>query len=194
MLTPTQTPWHLWGNSQTITAPANAFTNPNRNDQRITLNRVQYGRPETWRFLFSYRLISGPNAPVNQANVSVWIDLLTGIGRSVIRIPFWLNLPSINWSGGNFPIGVVEWRNQTERAGTEISPGVFETLTSDQIVGQDITAEVTVSFTTDLPGTPPPVVVEVSGQWSPSTHVRPDWYLLDKELAEQFPGGEIGAR
>jgi len=188
----------MWGNTQEVSAPPNAFTNPNANEQKITLCRVGYNRPDTWRFLLSAQLKSAPATAVgDQANVSVWFELYTGIGRSVMRLPFWVTLPGWNWNFGlAVPINVVDWTNQAQ-AGVATSftdevPAVTTTypIFTDEIVGHDMTLIAHVNFVTDIPGVTQPAIVEVNAQFAPNTHVRPDWMQVDKPPAEQFAGGE----
>lgn len=196
------TPWLTWGNTQNITVPADLFTNPNVHEQQVTLLRAAYGRPETWRFLFAARMLSAPVAGAGkQANASVWLELFTGIGRSAIRLPFWIFLAEWNW---NNPLPVpspneVQWTTQAKSGDqtwiTDETPQVTTTapVLTDLIVGQDMTVVAHAVFNTDIVN-PTPIVIEVSGQWAPNTHVRPDWMQVDAPPAEQFAGGEIKGR
>lgn len=170
-------------------------------EKQVTLCRAAYGRPETWRFLFSARLISAPATGVaDQANVSMWFELFTGIGRSAIHIPFWINLPSYVWNfGAAVPANLVTWTNvaRTDNTSFSIDSGGVSwdtTILTDQIIGQDITVVAHAKFTTDIPGVTQPAILEVSGQISPNTHVRPDWMQVDALPAEQFAGGEVKGR
>ena len=192
-------PWHLWGNTQVVEALPNAFTNPNINDKQITLCRVGYGRPETWRFMLSARLISAPaTGPADQANASVWFELMTGIGRSAIVLPFWVQLPSWSWNFGatvpvNLPFWTAKARTDSElfSIDNQATPVAWTTTDLvDTIIGQDMTLVAHVSFTTNIPGVTEPAVVEVSGQFAPNTHVRPDW-LMKGPPELRFAGGEV---
>jgi len=200
-------PWQMWGNTQIVVAPANLFTNPNVHEQQITLLRVQYNRPETWRFLFSARILQAQDAePTFQSHLSLWFELFTGIGRSAIKIPFWVGLPEYVWIGGGggaAPLNLVEWTNVAAGSqesfsltsapdGTQISQTTAPVFT-DTIVGQDMTVVAHVNYTTDRPDATP-AQVEVSGQFAPNVHVRPDWFQLDSSPGEQFAGGEVKGR
>jgi hypothetical protein len=198
-------PWQMWGNTQELVAPPNAFTNPNAADKQVTLCRVTYGRPDTFRFLVSAFLKSAPaTAPGEQANASVWFELMTGIGRSSIILPFWIQLGSWQWNGGA-PVptgrGGQIWTNQAA-TGTPVfsvddqTPQVswISTSYTDQIVGQDMTLVAHATFTTDIANVTEPAIFEVSGQFAPNTHVRPDWMQIDAGPREQFAGGEIKGR
>ncbi len=195
-------PWHLWGNTQVFDVRASAFTNPNANDNNQTMVRIAYGRPETWRFLLAYKILAAPSAPVNQANISVWFEMITGHGRAAVRLPFWATMQSSDWSGGSPPLNLMIFTTRAsgdsaqsivnlDNGGTQI----FGTasLPSDQVVGQDITVKANMSFTTDLP-LPQTAKVEVSCLFAPNSHVRPDWYRIDEPEAVQFPGGEVGSQ
>lgn len=193
-------PWHLWGNTQPLIVEPNAFTNPNVHDQATTLLRVAYKRPETWHFLFSARILNAPAAGgAEQGTISVWFELFTGIGRSAIRLPFWVVLPSWSWSGSAAPTtlayassagtGVESISITTDPGGAMISSTRVPVMT-DQIVGQDMTVIAHPTFTTNIAGATA-AQVEVSGQFAPASHVRPDWYRNDGPAETQFPGSEI---
>lgn len=196
-------PWQMWGNTQLVQLQANAFTTPNLFEKQISLLRVQYNRPETWRFLFAAHIVSGGAAtgPGENAQLAIWFELFTGIGRSAIKIPFWITLPIFNWSGGSaVPANLVEWTNQaaTSDVATSFTDETPQVVTrgqvfSDEIVGQDITVVAHVNYTTDVVAAPP-INVEVSGQFAPNVHIRPDWLRVDGEMAEQFTGGELKGR
>lgn len=210
-------PWQMWGNTQLIAAPPNTFTDPNVSEQKISLCRVAYNRPETWRFLLAAKLVSAPaTGGGDQANVSLWFELMTGIGRSAIILPFWASLPGWQWNfGASVPVNLTDWTNWTSGSNlgrtitdaftsvTDETPPVTTTfpqilssftIPTDTIIGQDMTLVAHVNFVTDIPGVTQPAVVEVSAQFAPNTHVRPDWMQVDAGPREQFPGGEIRGR
>jgi len=196
-------PWQMWGNTQPLTLQPNAFTNPNIFEQQISLLRVQYNRPETWRFLFAAHIVSGGSATGagQNANVALWFELFTGIGRSAIKIPFWVTMPGWSWNNGlAVPTNQVQWTNEAPTSDVSVAisdqaPPVItrSPIFSDEIVGQDITVVAHVNYVTDVPGALP-IVVEVSGQFAPNVHVRPDWSRLDVPASEQFAGGELKGR
>ena len=198
----TTPPWHRWGNTQQIVVPADLFTNPNQHEQQITLCRVEYARPETWRWLLSARLVRAPSTAIGQnANFGVWFELFAGVGRANIRIPFWVTLPGGSWNGGAAPpLNLVQWTTKAQHSLTTFSsdssgpPPLTWTTTDlpDILVADHITIVAHAVFNTDLVA-PPPIIVEVSGALAPNSHVRPDWYM-DTNEQEQFPGGETGGR
>jgi hypothetical protein len=196
-------PWQMWGNTEIVTVAPNAFSNPNVNEKLATLCRVNYKRPETWRFLFSARILDATPAGVGeQSNLSVWFELYTGIGRSAIRIPFWVTLPAYTWSNSNAPIGLVKWTNRASTSDVALTitndpAGVFISSSqvpvfSEEIVGQDLTVIAHVNHTSNVPGAAD-ARVEVNGQFSPNAHVRPDWYRNGPE-EQAFPGAEVEGR
>lgn len=194
-------PWQQWGNTQLLTVPADLFTNPNVHEQQVTLLRVQYNRPETWRFLFSARIVSAPVVgALEQANAGVWFELITGIGRSAMRIPFWVTLPSWTWNFGAAVPNLVFWTNQAPTSDVSVSVSsdvvpisVSSQIFSDLIVGQDISVVAHAVFNSDAVA-PAPAVIEVSGHFAPNVHVRPDWLQVDAPPSEQFSGGELKGR
>lgn len=212
-------PWHMWGNTQRLrtTVQDSAATANDRITTGGQLARVSYGRPETWRWLFQARLISGPNSPVNATSLEVSFQLVAGIGRSNIRLVTAgiaaqdqsFERYDFQWGPlGPFPAGVHLYSTQclapnrlyrtdppfpdqtgNAAAGSE-SASVIETITA-----QDIQLNVRLVALAP-PGTVTigqQVEVEVSGHFAPNAHVRPDWFQ-DGPRARQFPGGETGAR
>lgn len=185
-------PWLLWGNTQVMNVAASAGASANEGNTN-TLVRIAYNRPETWRFLFAARIISAPETgPGELAQLNVWFELITGIGRAAIQIPFFSNIPDFNWDNGVAVPTEVRWINQAfvQLPGPAFTQPLIFTET---ITGQDLTVVAHARFATDIPSAAP-CVVEVSGQFAPNVHVRPDWSRLDVSEAEQFPGGETGGR
>lgn len=183
-------PWLLWGNTQQIEVAASPGASANEGNTN-TLVRISYNRPETWRFLFAARIISAPDTgPAENAQLNVWFELLTGIGRAAIQLPFFSNIPDFVWNGGAAVPEEVRWTNLAFNQ----LPGFAVTLVpTETITGQDLTLVAHVRFATDIVS-PPAAVVEVSAQFAPNVHVRPDWSRLDVSEAEQFAGGETGGR
>lgn len=193
-------PWHLWGNSQVIACSDTIVQSNAGNEGQLI--RIAYGRPETWQFLFAARLLEGTQAPADTGNtVNVQFDLTTGIGRSQIIIPAF-ELYRFAWgragSAQNAPIGSMKWSSQSLGM-RRLDPAFPATPVSDpddwdadgrslsnpvtEIVGQDIQLRciVTAASLTSVTAK-----VEVSAQFAPRTHVRPEWWL------DTFPGGEAG--
>jgi hypothetical protein len=188
-------PWVLWGNTIPLSAPPSPLAGDADNVSSLTLCRVQYNRPETWRFLFSARIISAPEAAAGEsAQLEVSFKLLTGIGRSAIIIPTFSLMPLFAWDGiGPVPIPRTPfWTNQ---ATYDVPPAIAADLRrfTDTVVGQDMTLTAEALFRTDIAGATP-AVVEVSAQFAPNVHVRPDWFQIDGHAGEQFSGAETKGR
>jgi hypothetical protein len=196
MLIPTQPPWSLWGNSQTIDLPPVApvnFVTPLPN----TLVRVQYGRPETWRFLFHVQNQTQGLAntlPGETAQIEVSFDVIVGVGRSAVTIPDFKTFAFIYGNGGFLFAGWTAFATSTfgvnQIGGTPDPPPLI-----DLIPGQDITIVAKAAHLSDsvVPGASPTAKVAISAMLTPNVHVRPDWHL-DSGLQNQFQGGEIGGR
>ncbi len=210
------TPWHMWGNSQvleTIVQDSSAATRTNTPGQLV---KISYKRPETWNWLFAAKLVSGPDSPVNETQIEVAFDLMIGIGRSAIL----LQSAGVNqdkafeqfffqWGPvGPFPRGAQLYSTQVlapnrtlrtdapfpDQTGNAVA-GNQSASPIDQIVAEDI------NLACRLIALAPPgsasigkkVSVEVSAQFAPKTHIRPDWYL-NAPPEQVFPGGETEGR
>jgi len=194
----TAEPWHLWGNSQQLVVPADLFTNPDQHEQQFTLIRVEYGRPDSWRFQLSASIIDAPQTgPSEQANLLVYFELFAGVARSNMHIPFWVQFEAWDWNlGATVPRGDVKWATSAPSGLFQTwfdnqSPQVVTTapVLSDIIVADHITIVAHAIFTTDIPNAGP-ATVEINGQVAPQTHIRPEWYKAEPE----FNGGEDEGR
>lgn len=200
-----QPPWHMWGNSQTIDLflPAAASQVPATKGQ---LTRVAYGRPETWHWLFTARLISADNAdPLEPLQISIVWELTVGIGRSMQQNLGFDNF-NILWGTPTSPSdlaprGTLLWATQTyqqplRRAIFNFDPLLEPPNLIDEIVAQDI--QLNVRAVLSSPVTPRTndkrAQLEIGAQWAPKNHIRPDWLQLDVPPEAQFPGEEVGGR
>lgn len=207
-----QPPWHLWGNSQTIEFPVETIAAP-RSGITNQLIKISYKRPETWHWMFQARLIDGPplNTPDFFTDIIVHWELIVGIGRSMQRMAFESSgsnfaIPPFEqyrfrWSAPDpFPRNAVIWTTQANAPGRFFgfdSPPSFSASTVNQIVAQDIQLQVqcvalTVEDNVAVAGRN--LKVEVSAQFAPVVHVRPDWLHPTAPIEQQFPGDEIGGR
>lgn len=204
-------PWHMWGNSQTLSVLDSAsVVTPATEGQLI---RIGYGRPDTWHWVFFARILEAPSMPGGSSTVlSLSFELTIGVGRAVIVIP---QFELFTWSWGdavqpvNPPLNRVKWSSQalgrcrvdttnasffdpwsTAPVPDVTNPnGVTNTRSVsnvvDKIVAQDIQLRALLLMTTTLP-TEQIAKVEVGALFSPKTHLRPEWNL------HRFPGGEEG--
>jgi hypothetical protein len=184
----------MWGNTQVATVVPTLININQIPENANTMVRATYGRPETWRFLFHTVIESGgtDSAIGETALLEINYDLIVGIGRSAVKIVNFATL-LYDWSGGlsvfrGQPLFVTQTRGFNQIGGTPDPAPLI-----DQFVAQDITIVANAAYLTDVPGAVP-VKVAVSAQIAPNHHQRPDWFLMDKDLPEQFPGAEIGGR
>lgn len=203
-------PWHLWGNSQTITVPVETV-GALRFGNTGQLIKIAYKRPESWHWLFNAKLISGPaNTPTFFTRVFVHWDLITGVGRT--NIPIISNpqaVPNVVIRGfeeyvfkwgpvtPDFPTNAQIYSTQANAPPREYdADGPFPDTGPpiSEIVAQDLQLAVRVVALTvvdNVAAVGQPVTVEVSAVFAPKTHVRPDWYNVAPPQVV-FAGGETG--
>lgn len=215
-------PWHLWGNSQLVRATVQSSAAVQRVATPGQLVKINYGRPETWQWLFAAKLVAGPPATVAEfLQVEVAFDLTVGIGRSAIQMPplgsnVFLDKAFeqyfFTWGGGAsvlFPVNVQLWTTEVLAPNRQFrtnapfpdqtgnaAAGSESASTISQIVAQDLQLNCRV-IALAPPGAPhigQQVTVEVAAQFAPMTHVRPDWQQHGAPPEVQFPGGEVPAR
>ena len=192
-------PWHLWGGRQTVSTTVETV-GAIRQGNVGQLAKVSYGRPETWHWYFSARLLKGPdNTAGFFTRIFVHWDVTLGIGRSTVDMAS-LDNPTIvrafddyqiQWGPVvlTFPTGLQIWTTQT-RAPSRIYTSDAFILGDEpiqQIVASDINLSVRVVALTvidNVAAVGQPVDVEVVGLFAPKTHIRPEWHL------HQFPAGE----
>jgi len=179
-------PWILWGTSSSnLAIDAATLGNTGKSAQ---LARIAYGRPENWRFAFQC-IVQSVTEPTNDFVLDVYFDLIFGVGRSKISIDSFehysfgfpggagLVLPQVFWS--------TEVKSPRRIIGDATSGGVC-----DHIVASDIQCNARVV----LLGSPPNTMqLEVTAQFAPNVHTRPDWHK-DPSTGGQFAGGEDGGR
>lgn len=173
----TEGPWKMWGNSQPIEFQAIGTGTEGNTEVPAAAQflRIDYGRPETWRFLF-FAQITNWSVQSEIADLQVFFDLTPGLGRAQSTIRgfehFVFSAPAVGqslWSTSvNGPVRDPDATDQTNRI--ELIPAQSITLGARMVVGS--------LNENDL------VQVIVSAYFSPNTHVRPEWY------SGQFPGGE----
>lgn len=194
-------PWHLWGNTQRIDAVVQDSSIAQRTASPGQLVKVEYGRPEVWRWLLSARLLEGPASPAVSTQVEVAFDVIVGIGRAAIimQSPGAVQDKAFEqfffqWGPlGPFPRQAHLYSSEVlapnrllttdppfpNQAGFPV-PGAFVTGPSviSELAAQDIQVSCRV-IALAPPGAASlgaTVTVEVSAQFAPVGHVRPEWY------------------
>jgi hypothetical protein len=175
-------PWHLWGTSSSnFSIEAATLGNTGKAAQ---LARIRYKRPENWRFAFQC-VVQQVSEPTNDFVLDVYFDLIFGVGRSKISIDAFEHY-SFGFAGGlGLVLPHVFWSTEVVSppriVGSAASSGVC-----DHIVASDIQCTARVV----LLGSPPNTMnLEVTAQFAPNVHVRPDWDK-DPHSGQQFSGGE----
>jgi len=146
------------------------------------LCKISYKRPDLWNWIFLAKHVT----------LTVHWDLTIGIGRAAIVIPDF-DVFSFNWNdGAAFPVNQQIWSMQTltpQKAFVAPPPVPPPTAIATNFPAQDIQLS-TRCFLAISGLAASPVTVELSGQFSPSTHVRPDWYQDERVPEVQFAGQE----
>lgn len=185
-------PWHMWGNAQRfeLTLLAGLQTSEVARGQML---KIEYGRPETWHWLFTCKFIEGDAAGVGeQLQLTVIWELTVGIGRTVQVNPAFDNF-NRTWTNAAMPLPLI-WTTETiqadpQRVGIAAPPFNF----IREIVAQDIQLNARIALLATPPvATPRRVVVELGAQMAPKTHVRPDWFQPRQPHEVLFAGNETG--
>jgi hypothetical protein len=217
-------PWHLWGNSQTLDAVVQTAAAGQVQPTTGQLVKISYKRPESWHWILSSRLISGPSgdlvAPAGAVSINVYFDLIIGTGRSAIVLQGLTGVGftsrsfeqhTFQWdaAGGGFPPGAKIWTTEVlapartfrtfppffNDTGNAVPPDESASVI-DKIVAQDIQLSCRVFATTGIANAAlgGTVQVEVSAAFAPAVHVRPDWYQRTAVSEAQFAGSETGGK
>lgn len=180
------TPWHMWGNSLVAHVDGGPGVPGSHNlATTLQLAKIAYGRPDTWKFFFSAKIIDVDVDLGLASNVQARYHLTTGIGRTqhtiqsfeVFYFPFtgFGNIGDQRYSCS--VIGV-------DRTGVD-PPTEAMTNIITEFPAQDIQLNVEVRYT----GGPPVaqgVTLAVDAYFAPQTHIRPEWF----DSIADFRGGE----
>jgi hypothetical protein len=188
------TPWHLWGSSVILDGTRGTGIDYLTNQ----VLRVNYKRPEHWRFWFGARLLGGDvvAGPLD-TQVEIVFNLILGIGRSAF------DTRQAALTSGNFcrflftvPVGSIPGQNvlNTKYRTTVLSPltndqDVTSATEIDHIVAEDIQCEAAMSIVVGAAGQR--VVAEATAFFAPNMHMRPDWFR-DAPDKVCFRGAETG--
>lgn len=153
-------PWHMWGSTQVISCSTAGGVGTVSSTQLV---RINYGRPEAWRFLAHVALPAGTPAA---ASITVNFKAIMGIGRASVTLS-----PLAQFTpGASLAIGASSWQTRS------FQPNFDGTLTTanpdDAMVAQDVQAWAEMTANVSALNVP----VQVSLMFAPNVHVRSDWY------------------
>lgn len=194
-------PWHMWGNGQTLdfTLASGNFAT----QQLGQLIKVAYGRPVTWRWLFTARLRSvSPTPPVGtDLAVQLAWELTVGIGRSMQQHPAFDVWNYLIPGGGPQSAGIL-WATQAiqpSSLGRFNAAGVIDPTPPPNVITEIVAQDIQLNVRANLllsgagVGYPYTATLEVGAQFAPLSHIRPDWFL-DGPAEQRFPGAEVGGK
>ena len=177
----TGTPWHMWGNSQTLTLNnATPLTGPLLT-QNTQLLQVMYARPESWTFVCEATLLDASLGPP-AGNLQAAFEIQIGMGRNTIVLP---NFCVFRWDPST-DVGVQRYCTTAVgplRFAGDTSPNLIESFAA-----QNIQSRVNVTWSS---GGVSVAHLEVSMQVAPRTHIRPEWFQdSDPHNVKKYRGGE----
>lgn len=179
-------PWHMWGAAAPIqldipdTSVAVGAGLVSASQQTT---RVDYGRPDTWKFFFAARVLSLASGAVN-ATFDVAFDVIFGLGRTSITLPNFELYTFTNYPAapGGGPPSQYIWSTEViapSRSVTDTNPSKVTSIVAQQI---NVNARVTLrniaapSFVK--------LSIEAHSYFAPLVHIRPEWE------EGRFPGDE----
>lgn len=195
-------PWHMWGTSERIFAPAVPAGTPNFESVNTgQLARINYKRPETWSFFFAGRILENAVSLGGDQLVEIIFDLNLGVGRSVFQTK--QTRPQNPLFAGNHGFCRLLWNIPPAGTGvgreakytTQVaSPLLNDNLTTalnviDWFPAQDINCQCQLIHTKSDPDQT--VLVEATAYFAPRTHLRPDWWRDLRDEGAIFRGGEV---
>lgn len=181
-------PWHMWGTSQRLQL---TVTNTGTGEGLFSsqLARVSYARPESWNFLFGFRIEGMTINPVDFV-IDVSFDVTVGIGRSVLQIPNFEFFHIANSGAVATTLPLLVWSTQVRSPARDqvlsaVPPVMDDPGVTDYIVAEDLQCGLRVR----TQGTLGVVDCEAFAFFSPRVHIRPEWFSAE---GEQFRGKETG--
>lgn len=156
----------MWGVEATVDLSQNPQVR-----RKVQLARVDYHRPESWRFILWAQT---PNFPA--PTLTVQFSLYTGIGRT--------NFVQEIWHEFIFSNGGRKWTSAVRAPAPDDAAPTDRPFLIDTVVGQNVNVAATVFS----PGVATPLVVQVGAMFAPATHVRPDWF---SNSPKAFEAGQL---
>lgn len=169
-------PWHMWGNSKVIDV-----TSAGASGQGVTqqIARVNYKRPETWRYFFVAETLSGNSTA--GGTVIVVLNASLGVGQAVVQVP----LATFKFTvGAGAIVPAIKFSNHFVGPPNDDTAAAVENV-MNHFVAQDIQAQVQVVYQSGVGDT---VKVRTTVFFAPEGHVRPEWFANE----QKFTGGEAG--
>lgn len=186
-------PWHMWGTSVRSTVVSGATGPANATVVTSQLAKINYKRPENWRFLFWGRLLGGTAGTSATTSVHALFDVFLGVGRSVLDTqkdilgtPANFNaFAQFRWNVA--PLTVPGQQNNNIKYASAVSSPPLDDSTSattiiDHLTAEDISCRVRLVMSSGDPGVE--VQAELGAFFAPNVHIRPDWF------SERYLGGE----
>ena len=193
-------PWTLWGKTETLeikqTPPIRTAT------QTSQLVKVNYKRPESWRFFLGAYLLTGdpvPAGPLSAVVVARYI-VTVGVGRSSFAThpndignngsatafgEFRWKIPPGATPGDSNQFGNVKWTTVVSTPPLDDTAPEPVRKDVDVIVSEDIQIQGE-AFTLIFPAPTWKCTISMTAYVAPNVHVRPDWFV------RMFKGGELG--
>lgn len=186
----------MWGSSQALnpTIQGPSGTSGQASGQ---LARINYGRPENWRFLFGLEILQVPQeAPVFTLNLNVNFDLIIGVGRSHFTISSFANFLIVG-TPGQLVAGAgnnVFWTSKVQtRLNFGTAPELALVENIDVFPAEDIQCSArALAITGPSVHVGQPVALNVHAYFAPSTHVRPEWWTFAEGDEARYRGAEQG--
>lgn len=172
-------PWHMWGSSETLDLAGTGVAGQN-DSTLVQLSQINYGRPETWEFLFDVK-VSQATGVLTVGALSVIFDLTIGLGRSTIQMPAFafVTLSAAQFAnvvaGAPFEATITTTEKPKENT-LRVGNNVIEAFPAQAI---QLTARCNINNLNVATAR-----ISVASYFSPRAHVRPEWF------SEEFPGGE----
>jgi len=191
----TGTPWKMWGTS--VNLDISATTIFDRTSRAEQVARIDYKRPENWRFWIGAKLVTGNQ---NTSGVSLFatciVDLFFGVGRDIFDTGQNLDVASSTGGRGGWVEFVWEipnlstpglTPNNVKYTTVAVTPPLDDqdptsTQTIDHFVAQSISCRARCGYIGVAQ-------FQVTAFFAPNVHLRPDWFLDDDNRA--FAGAEI---
>lgn len=165
-------PWHTWGRAIQVTVTEFNVLSFLQPQQVSAIARVEYKRPETWRFLFWATLDQLSTAPAPVGDVLIRFNLNIGVGQHFFALNSAASL-LLPISGGP---GTEGWTNQLVTNNQVLADGgtPFQGF-QDTVTAQSIVVGASVFSDSSFPAGSS-ATVTVGAFFAPNVHVRPSWF------------------